>query len=100
MEKLKTVGIRSLNSSLSPYIREVKSGTVILVTDRGEIVAELRVPEKEYIQFALDALKQEWIDSNRLLLPKTEKKTLAKSPVSLPSGTYARIIADGRGESR
>ena len=40
-----TVGIRELKSRLSAYIRLVRSGEIILVTDRGEVVAEMRRPD-------------------------------------------------------
>jgi prevent-host-death family protein len=41
---MKTVGIRELKNRLSEYIREVRSGERVLVTDRGEVVAELTPP--------------------------------------------------------
>ena len=41
---MKTVGIRELKNRLSQYIREVRSGESVLVTDRGEVVAELTPP--------------------------------------------------------
>ena len=41
---MKAVGIRELKARLSQYIREVRRGEVVLVTDRGEVVAELRQP--------------------------------------------------------
>ncbi|MCZ6726232.1 MAG: type II toxin-antitoxin system prevent-host-death family antitoxin [Acidobacteria bacterium] len=41
---MKAVGIRELKNRLSEYVRMVRSGEEILVTDRGEVVAELREP--------------------------------------------------------
>lgn len=38
------MGIRELKARLSEYIRKVRAGERVLVTDRGEIVAELRSP--------------------------------------------------------
>jgi prevent-host-death family protein len=38
---MKTVGVRELKNRLSEYIRRVRSGESVLVTDRGEVVAEL-----------------------------------------------------------
>lgn len=35
------MGLRELKNRLSEYVREVRSGKVVLVTDRGEVVAEL-----------------------------------------------------------
>ena len=41
---MKTVGLRELKNRLSEYVREVRSGEAVLVTDRGEVVAELNPP--------------------------------------------------------
>lgn len=39
-----TVNIRALKDKLSAFLRAVQRGDVILVTDRGRVVAELRQP--------------------------------------------------------
>ena len=41
---MKTVGVRELKNRLSEYIRQVRSGEGLLVTDRGVVVAELTPP--------------------------------------------------------
>ena len=41
---MKVVGIRELKNRLSEYIRLVRNGERVLVTDRGVIVAEIRQP--------------------------------------------------------
>ena len=41
---MKTVGLRDLKNRLSEYVRQVRSGEGVLVTDRGEVVAELVPP--------------------------------------------------------
>lgn len=41
---VKTVGIRELKNRLSEYIRQARSGEGVLVTDRGQVVAELMPP--------------------------------------------------------
>lgn len=41
---MKSVGLRELKNRLSEYVREVRSGEAVLVTDRGEVVAELLPP--------------------------------------------------------
>ena|SRR5579864_3236384 len=43
---MKSVGLRELKNRLSEYIRAVRSGEAVLVTDRGEVVAELIPPGK------------------------------------------------------
>ncbi len=41
---MKAVGIRELKAKLSQVLDEVRRGEVILVTDRGQVVAEIREP--------------------------------------------------------
>ena len=41
---MKSVGLRELKNRLSEYVREVRSGEVVLVTDRGQVVAQLLPP--------------------------------------------------------
>jgi prevent-host-death family protein len=41
---VKTVGLRELKNRLAEYVRAVRSGEGVLVTDRGEVVAELVPP--------------------------------------------------------
>ncbi len=41
---MKAVGIRELKDRLSEYLRQVQTGEVVLVTDRGRVVAEIREP--------------------------------------------------------
>lgn len=41
---MKTVGVRELKNRLSEYLREVRRGEHLLVTDRGEVIAELSPP--------------------------------------------------------
>ncbi len=41
---METVGIRELKNKLSAYVRKVEAGDVVIVTDRGRVVAELVPP--------------------------------------------------------
>ena len=41
---MQTVGVRELKNRLSEYLRRVRLGERVLVTDRGEVVAELLPP--------------------------------------------------------
>jgi len=41
---METVGIRELKNKLSAYVRRVEAGDVVIVTDRGRVVAELVPP--------------------------------------------------------
>lgn len=41
---MKAVGLRELKNRLSAYVRQVRAGEGVLVTDRGQVVAELGPP--------------------------------------------------------
>ena len=41
---METVGIRQLKNNLSKYVRQVEGGDVLIVTDRGRVVAEMVPP--------------------------------------------------------
>lgn len=38
------VGIRAFKAELSRYLRQVRSGTPVYVTDRGHVIAEVSAP--------------------------------------------------------
>ena len=42
MRKTKTVGARELKTRLGTYLRRVRAGETLIITDRGEPAAELR----------------------------------------------------------
>jgi antitoxin (DNA-binding transcriptional repressor) of toxin-antitoxin stability system len=41
---MKSVGVRELKNRLSEYLRQVRAGEAVLVTDRGEVIAEINAP--------------------------------------------------------
>jgi len=41
---MRVTGIRELKNRLSEYLRAVRAGETVLVTDRGRVIAELRPP--------------------------------------------------------
>jgi antitoxin (DNA-binding transcriptional repressor) of toxin-antitoxin stability system len=52
---MKTVGVRELKNRLSEYIRQVRAGEGVLVTDRGQVVAELTAPGQGAIDTSVPA---------------------------------------------
>jgi antitoxin (DNA-binding transcriptional repressor) of toxin-antitoxin stability system len=52
---MKTVGIRELKNHLSEYLRRVRLGESVLVTDRGEVVAEFSPPNRGAADTSLPA---------------------------------------------
>ena len=93
----KTVGIKELKNNLSAYLREVRQGARVLVSDRGEVVAELREPGAVY---ATDEdpnpVLAAWVRAGIVTLPTSKKTPMEKSPVTLPDGTAARLLGDDR----
>jgi prevent-host-death family protein len=76
---MKSVGLRELKNRLSEYVREVRSGEDVLVTDRGEVVAELIPPGRRLDQpsvpsglvaFARKGQVTLGASNNRALYPK------------------------------
>ena len=55
MISMKTVGVRDLKNKLSEYLRGVRLGESVLVTDRGEVVAELLPPGQGQVDPAVPA---------------------------------------------
>ena len=74
-----SVGIRELKNRLSEYLRMVRRGEEISVTDRGEAVAELRQP-----------VNAPGIVAYPDLYPRMAS--------SLPPGTARRLLDAERGE--
>ena len=50
---MKTVGVRELKNRLSEYLRQVRSGEGVLVTNRGEVVAELTPPGQASVDLSI-----------------------------------------------
>ncbi len=44
---MKVVGVKILKNKLSEYLRLVKTGVIVLVTERDEVVAELRPAHRQ-----------------------------------------------------
>ena len=53
----RSVGIRELKNRLSKYLRAVKAGQTILITDRGRPVGRL-IPAGQTVEEKLNALQQ------------------------------------------
>ena len=101
MADLKTVGIKELKNNLSAYLREVRRGTRILVSDRSAIVAELHEPGATYV---LDEDENPvlagWVRAGVVTAPTRAREPLPSTGLKLEDGTAARLIAEDRGQDR
>jgi hypothetical protein len=99
MSELKTVGIKELKNNLSAYLREVRRGVRVLVSDRNRIVAELHEPGVHYgTDEKVDPILTAWVEAGVVTLPSRPKEPLPDSPVRLPEGTALRLLDEDRRE--
>jgi antitoxin (DNA-binding transcriptional repressor) of toxin-antitoxin stability system len=96
---VKSVGIRQLKARLSEYVRLARSGELILVTDREEIVAELgpvrhQAPEPRTLAASLERLAHQ----GQLTRAGESKEGWAWSPrgLGLAPETVDRLLDDAR----
>jgi antitoxin (DNA-binding transcriptional repressor) of toxin-antitoxin stability system len=94
---VKAVGVRELKNRLSEYLRLVKGGEEILVTDRGEVVAELRQPSPRVAlpyPALLDAVRQ-----GRARLGSPNRRDLYPAlGAATPPGSAAMLLDQERDE--
>ncbi len=78
---MRAVGIKVLKNKLSEYLRLAKAGERILVTDRDEVVAELRAPQALGAHVS-DAVLAELVRSGMITPPRSPLAPLPE-PVAL-----------------
>lgn len=93
-----SVGIRELKNRLSEYVRLVRAGEEVLVTDRGEPVAELRQPTTGRDEAAYPELVRR-ARTGRIRLGAGNRSELYPSlDRSVPWGTVGKLLRAERGE--
>jgi prevent-host-death family protein len=95
------VGIRELKARLSEYLRKVRRGETLLVTDRGRIVAEIRSPAEAGGRTAGLAGLQVLIDRGIVSegLPN-DPSLYVRTGLRLPEGTGKRLLDEEREDKR
>lgn len=87
---MRTVGLKLLKNRLSEYIRLVRSGETVLVTDRDRVVAELRPPQGRgpltSDAVLADAMRRGWLSAP--LIVREEP------PPSAPVAPLATLMAE------
>ncbi len=95
---MQAVGVKQLKARLSEYLRAVKAGEVILVTDRNEVVAELRPARpRPPLSESEDALQELAADGQvtRASQSKGRWRWKAKG-LGLPAGTAQALLDELR----
>ena len=93
---MKAVGVRELKNRLSEYLRLVRGGEEILVTDRGQVIAELRQPSPRVdvpYPALLEAVRQ---GRARLGVGNRPELYPVLGP-AMPEGAAARLLDEERG---
>jgi hypothetical protein len=95
---MKTVGLRDLKNRLSEYVRQVRSGQTFVVTDRGQVVAELHSPDTVPSGTKVDPAVAKLVNRGLLILgrPNTGRVYPPLSPL-LRSTTSAELLDAERG---
>ena len=98
---MKSVGIKQLKSRLSEYLRLVRGGETVLVTDRDEVVAELRPTRRQpgaadSLDGILDSLAERG-EITRASVPKRRWKWKAAG-LGLAAGSANALLDDIRSD--
>lgn len=94
---MNTVGVRELKARLSAYLRQVRSGRKLLVTEHGRVIAELRPPQAETRRTAFERAIAEGS-----LLPAShpgDTSWLEKSEARAADGMSRELLDAERAES-
>lgn len=95
---MKSLGVKKVKDQLSTYLRDVKNGCIVLITDRGEVVAEIGKPLTHNTVVDYNSLEQDLVEQGILILNRKSKQKVPQSPVTLKEGTALYILSEDRQE--
>ena len=95
---MQTVGLRELKNRLNHDIGRVRDGQLVIVTDRGQVVAELRPPGEIPAGSKIDPAVARLVNRG-LLVPgaRNDARAYPRQSRSLRSGTIASLLDAERG---
>ena len=87
---MKTVGLKVLKNKLSEYVRLAAAGETVVITDRGEAVAEIVAlkPPSELTPFEKKGVEEGW------LTPAHIRDGTPPPGNPVPELTFERLMAD------
>lgn len=95
---MRTVGVKVLKDKLSEYLRLVRGGETVLITDRDRVVAELAPPDRTRAARIPDALLAEAVRRGVVtpapLGPGAPPETAGVAPLAAILGELDRDRAD------
>lgn len=96
---MRAVGVRELKNRLSEYLRHVRAGETVLVTDRGVVIAEVRPPGHASAPAdphpGLTNLVRRGLVSE---VHQNAGDAYPRLPRRAPEGTVQRLLDEVRGE--
>jgi antitoxin (DNA-binding transcriptional repressor) of toxin-antitoxin stability system len=96
---MRAVGVRELKNRLSEYLRAVREGECVYVTDRGRVIAELRPPGAPLEPPGVPPGLLELVRQGRARLGAPHDPSLYVAlPRLAPDGTAQQLIDEDRGE--
>ena len=96
---MNTVDVKQLKARLSEYLRLVKTGELVLITERDEVIAELRPAGRQPAPArSLEEQLQALADAGETTRPTLSKGewTWKVKGLGLPLGTAARLLDEIR----
>ncbi len=91
---MRAVGVRELKARLSHYLRRIKAGERVLVTERGQVIAELAPPAPLAEPYGLARLAELATVSDG---EGPEPGLYASTGLASAAGTAARLVDLERG---
>jgi antitoxin (DNA-binding transcriptional repressor) of toxin-antitoxin stability system len=93
------VGVRELKNRLSEYLRLVRAGERVLVTDRGQVIAELGPPGEGDRQDEIPSKLREMIRRGLATraMPRGDYQ-YPRFPRLVPDGTAEKLVDEERGD--
>jgi antitoxin (DNA-binding transcriptional repressor) of toxin-antitoxin stability system len=92
---MKAIGVKSLKARLSEHLRAVKAGETILVTERDEVIAEIRPASgRRHAEDPLAAALEALAESGDVTPPSLSKRgwSCTGHGLRLPEGTAAALL--------
>ena len=94
---VKSVGIRELKTHLSKYIRSVKNGGEIIVSERGKVVARIIPFNKRSKQSSIETVLLKLSEGGKIILPIVYKKPAPPlSRKKIKDEPFSDAVREGR----
>ncbi|MFZ5469868.1 MAG: type II toxin-antitoxin system Phd/YefM family antitoxin [Myxococcota bacterium] len=95
---MKSVGIKVLKNNLSRYLDLVRQGEVVLVTDRDEVIAELRSPSEPMVTRASPWIAFLEAQARRGTLRLAKRKRSRLEPKKTPGIDVQKLLEETRAD--